>query len=119
MAEEIAWLVEFPAQGGSGIEGCPGIERASWWIGDFGSYPYGPPRATHDSLQAMRFARKQDAEKAISVHADLRKRGAIATEHVWMDHTTPEDNPCGQALDELRAKVAALEREAEEKQQHG
>lgn len=90
MSDEIAWLIEFPAQSGSGIEGCPGIERTSWWIGNCD----GLIGATHDSLQAVRFARKRDAEKLIDSNLNLRQRGAIATEHAWIDpNSRPKNCP--------------------------
>jgi hypothetical protein len=68
VTREIGWLIEMS------IGGC-----AHWWIGACGW--------TTDSAEAIRLARREDAEKLIAVMWPgqlARRAGVIATEHAWI-----------------------------------
>lgn len=60
--EEIGWLVEIPEFYGGPV----------WWTGS--DY-------TRESTEALRFARKQDAEKMIDA---MGGGSMVATEHKWV-----------------------------------
>jgi hypothetical protein len=65
MGEETGWLIELRG-------------RVPTWFRLTGEEPHW----TSDSHEALRFARKQDAEAYI---ADVGWTEAFATEHVWVD----------------------------------
>lgn len=69
MATETAWLIEFKQS----VSGRPA------WYGDDGDEGLG---MVLDANQAIRFARKQDAETIIT---DIGWTEAFASEHVWCD----------------------------------
>lgn len=62
---EVGWLIEAP--------------NLMWWTGD---------GWTFDSLQAVRFARRQDAEKMIKVQG---LDGRFAVEHEWHRQVFSDD----------------------------
>ena len=59
---EFAWLIEFPGS------------RPAWWDGR------GPDTGVLDASDAVRFARKEDAERVL---AWIVTRDGIVTEHGW------------------------------------
>jgi len=73
MKTETAWLIEMPM---ATFEGPP-----CWWTGDYRSGSL-TKQWSEDSLDAVRFFRKEDAEKVI--RGTLRLKEAIATEHQWI-----------------------------------
>lgn len=72
---EIGWLIEVVRAG-----------RPAWWAGDDIDDP-GVAAWTWDSLEAVRFARKADAERVICglLVNSLEAPEMRATEHVWDD----------------------------------
>lgn len=82
--EETGWLIESPGSG-----------QPHWWPG---GYPY-----TADSLKAVRFARREDAEAVMRYMPDghlLR-----ATEHVWL--ARPIVGPCAGAAEPEMVTIKA------------
>ena len=70
---EIAWLIEIPMT----TFGGPPV----WWTGDYSTMT---SLWSEDSLKAVRFARKQDAEAVIAgAVPSIFKKDSMATEHVW------------------------------------
>jgi len=69
---ESAWLIELPL---TTFKGPP-----CWWTGNYSTGCLAHQWAT-DTLLAVRFSRKQDAEMVIK--NVLRLKEAIATEHQW------------------------------------
>lgn len=72
---EKAWLIEVPMT----TFGGPPV----WWTGNYKTGSLNDQWSA-DSLDAVRFSRKEDAEKVIS--GTLRMKGGteiIATEHGW------------------------------------
>lgn len=71
--DEVAWLIEYPSRRGS---------APLWWDGR------GSDTWTADSLTAVRFTRKEDAEAVIRFsrpnNEAVRMVEAIATEHLWV-----------------------------------
>lgn len=65
-AQQVAWLVESEPGG-------------LWWDGRFVSRGIDPRFFTRDPNEAIRFARREDAEKVAASSSALK-----ATEHVWM-----------------------------------
>lgn len=61
---EFGWLIEFRE-----------ANRPTWWDGR------GPNTSTNDANDAIRFSRKQDAERVASL--GFMKRKYIITEHSW------------------------------------
>jgi len=68
---ETAWLIEMPLKS---VGGPP-----VWWTGRYTGHMTDP--WTLDSLQAVRFCRKQDAEAVMA--GTIRLKEAVATEHIW------------------------------------
>lgn len=62
--DEIGWLIEMMTSG-----------RGIWWAGG--------PEWTVDSVQAIRFARLQDASNVINGSEYLKGCSAFPTEHIW------------------------------------
>jgi hypothetical protein len=71
--EETSWLIEMPM---ATFGGPP-----CWWTGEYRSGKLNHQWST-DPLDAVRFARKEDAERVL--HGTLRLKEAIATEHQWI-----------------------------------
>ncbi len=73
--EEKAWLVEIQPSGGP-----------QWWTGRGDEWtPYVDGSQRNPTLSAMRFAREEDANRAIGWLVDKGvARGAKATEHIWL-----------------------------------
>jgi hypothetical protein len=71
---ETAWLIEMPLISLGG--------PTCWWTGKHDTGFLTDPW-TQDTLDAVRFSRKVDAEKVIKF--TLRSKLAIATEHQWID----------------------------------
>lgn len=65
MTVETGWLIERLRN-----------DRAEWWTGD---------GWTTESLDAVRFAREEDAQKMIWINAYTVFDDAFATEHSWSD----------------------------------
>ena len=81
MSDESGWLIELPMTKGV----------ICWWAGNGGGdYPYGIVW-TEDSMKAVRFSRREDAEKVIvglgQWHLDQEP---IATSHEWVGSTPPQ-----------------------------
>jgi hypothetical protein len=72
--EETAWLIEIPMKS---VGGPP-----MWWTGSWNGGKVLSPW-TEDSLLAVRFCRKEDAEKVINGTNLLKDTTAVATEHIW------------------------------------
>lgn len=68
MSEQFGWLVEL------------GCSPPKWWAGQ------NPYYFTTDANEAMRFSRREDAERAIGwLVAPGWREGCRALEHGWMD----------------------------------
>lgn len=65
MDAEYGWLIELPRS-------INGIHEARWWAPAVGW--------THDSTEAVRFCREEDAEAIIEF---FKFDDAVATEHSW------------------------------------
>lgn len=65
---ETAWLIEQPPQPSGGLP--------HWWMGTTHPAPWSP-----DSLKAVRFCRRQDAEAALATLPDAHM--AFVSEHQW------------------------------------
>ncbi len=68
LLSETGWLIERQLGG-----------RAIWWR----ATPTCGRTWTTDANEAVRFARKEDAQKVMFTWSDPFFRGAIATEHMW------------------------------------
>lgn len=73
MARETGWLIEISIDG-----------RPAWWAGDDINDP-GVDAWVWDSLEAVRFARKEDADRVICglLVESLEAPEMQATEHIW------------------------------------
>lgn len=69
---EKAWLIEMPM---ATFNGPP-----CWWTGNYKTGALTDQWST-DSLDAVRFSRKGDAERVIA--GTLKLKEAVATEHQW------------------------------------
>lgn len=75
--QSVAWLVESEPGG-------------LWWDGRFVSRGIDPRFFTRDPNEAVRFARREDAEKVAASSSALK-----ATEHVWMADAQPQQAATG------------------------
>lgn len=96
MAEETGWLIELPlTQRGGGRLCWVALEEGPWPLFDTlrtnEDYDLrkctSPLRFTPESSEALRFARKEDAE-AFMRKFDRFLLHAVATEHMWMEAQT-------------------------------
>jgi len=71
---ETAWLIEMPM---TTFGGPP-----CWWTGNYKTGAL-TDQWSNDSLMAVRFSRKEDAEAVIRGTLRLEGKGPIATEHQW------------------------------------
>ena len=69
---ETAWLIEIPMS----TFGGPPV----WWAGNYRTGSLNDSWS-EDSLKAVRFSRKEDAQAVID--GTLRLKEAVATEHQW------------------------------------
>ena len=95
-AQPVAWLVESEPGG-------------LWWDGRFVSRGIDPRFFTRDPNEAIRFARREDAEKVASSSSALK-----ATEHMWIA-AQPQQATEGSRLSDLRGLLA----DAQPKQPNG
>jgi len=95
MSKETAWLVEHPHD--------PRYGRASWYAGANGF--------TIDSLQAIRYARREDALRAIDGMPVSLGKDLTAEQHAWISSTGPRCPHCDEAkieADKWRGKYEHL-----------
>jgi hypothetical protein len=72
---ETGWLIETTLTGGAPHQ----INGPAWVTVKLGLFDW-----TNDSLEAIRFSRKEDAEKLIPRIAELWSGTLNATEHEWL-----------------------------------
>lgn len=97
--ERIAWLIERPQA----------ITKNGplWWTGTPAAGNW-----TLDANDAVRFTRRQDAERVIHAVASLAVSGAIATEHVWLAPLRAPSAGAGEA-ERLREAIKAAQSESD------
>lgn len=81
LSSATAWLIEYRNP------------QPAWWDG---------VRFTHDSLKAVRFARREDAERSVFAVDDQHRDDCVVTEHVWT--SSAETGPADAQTDEERAR---------------
>ena len=87
--QQVAWLVESEPDG-------------LWWDGRFVSRGIDPRFFTRDPNEAIRFARREDAEKVASSSSALK-----ATEHIWLA-SQPQQAPLKERPDFVAGYDAGL-----------